>query len=86
MEREAEMKFEIAPFGMLVCACGAMAYSINHLHGDCTPGKDLCEMRMVHLKDGHERDPAPGDTGTRLRLITVTTSVSALPYGFLSTS
>ena len=57
-----KVKLEIVPIGMLVCACGAMLYSINHLHPDCTPGKDLCELRMVHLKDGHEREPVPANT------------------------
>jgi len=37
---------------------------------------DLCEIRMVHLKDGHEREPVP----MRIRSapqMTVTTSVAA---------
>jgi hypothetical protein len=56
------VKLEIVPIGIMVCACGAMLYTINHLHPDCTPGKDLCEIRMAHLKDGHEREPVPMNT------------------------
>lgn len=68
---------EIVPIGIMVCACGAMTFAVHHLHPDCTPGKDLCELRMVHLKDGHEREPVPTDTGAGIRQVTVTSSVSA---------
>ena len=71
-----KVKLEIVPLGIMVCACGAMVFTINHLHPDCTSGKDLCEIRMVHLKDGHEREPVP----MRIRSapqMTVTTSVVA---------
>jgi hypothetical protein len=66
-----KVNLEIVPFGMLVCACGAMLYTINHLHPDCVVGKDLCEIRMAHLKDGHEREPVPANTRYAM---TVTTS------------
>jgi hypothetical protein len=71
------MKMEIVPFGMMICACGAMLYSVHHLHPECTPGKDWCELRMVHLKDGHEREPVPMDTRARATTMTVTSSVGA---------
>jgi hypothetical protein len=71
-----KVKAEIVPLGIAVCACGAMLFTVHHLHPDCIPGKDLCELRMVHLKDGHEREPVP----MRIRSapqMTVTTSVNA---------
>jgi hypothetical protein len=71
------MKAEIVPFGIITCACGAMPFAVHHLHPDCVPGKDLCEIRMVHLKDGHEREPMPTDTGAGIRTVTVTASTSS---------
>lgn len=71
------MKVEIVPLGILASACGAMALSVHHLHPECTPGKDLCEVRWVHLQDGQEREPAaPLEQRTFTVTVAASTAVS----------
>jgi hypothetical protein len=74
------MKLEIRSTVIVCSVCGALVLAAHNQRPECVPGRDWCEVHAPRLAEGHDREPAPADTGSRIRPVTVATSTSTWAY------